>query len=164
MILSGIDPGKKGALSFINTSTRYVAVEDMPLKDDKVDGVEIFNILNYHHPEKVAIEKVTGSSFGKNRKMGGVSMFNFGASFEAARLASTFYSNVPPKEISPLAWKGYFGLKGKPKDASRLKLLSMISDGTLIIDASFFKRKMDVDRADATLVCLYHALRLGVWR
>lgn len=58
------------------------------------------------------------------------------------------YNGYQVEEVRPSVWKGAMGLLEKKKEHSRLKALSLFPKADI-------KRKMDHDRAEAILLCVY---------
>lgn len=158
----GIDPGAGGALALIEPQTRtLIHIWDMPnymevlttgKRRKSVDLeklIEIFKTVQKaaagdDKTVKVQIERV--QAYGKQSAP---AAFNFGyAAAIPMVLAKVFDWEVT--FLTPVSWKRQFGLQATEKDAARILVLKYFPKNT-----EYFKRKMDVDRADAVLIAMY---------
>lgn len=112
-IYCGIDPGKKGAVCFLDESVNFPIFIDWP-KDDSISSIaSTFN--GNKNRLYVVIEKV-----GAMPKQGVVSMFNFGRNFgQWLGLLQTL--GIPYHLLTPQQWrKGIvFPSDGDPKQAAQ---------------------------------------------
>ena len=106
MVVAGIDPGKSGAIVFINTdSNSVVDWLPMPLCPEKAEIAteRLIEAIKQHKPKIIYIEKVH-AIFGSSAR----STFEFGRAYQAAidscRAASIAYSMVAPKEWQKRAY------------------------------------------------------------
>ena len=116
MIITGIDPGKTGAMVtlFPDDSAIIHRVPLMKLKGKEVPAwSEWWHQWSGVEPEKIVIEQI-----GARPTQGVTSMFNFGVSygFVQAIAAST---GAPIHFVTPNVWKGKLGLLNSDKNASR---------------------------------------------
>ncbi len=146
----GVDPGISGALAVISEHGKFVAVHDMPtfktgIKNQRqIDPIKLFAIFQkYPNIGGIVLEQVHAMP-----KQGVTSSFNFGVSFGIIKgiIGSL---GIVPKLVGPRIWKKFFNLVSKPKDAARLKAISLFPVAPL-------SRKKDCDRADALLLTLYY--------
>lgn len=153
--LLGADPGLTGAVALWDTTTGELIVHDMPVGAEKTTTGKVRNELNeaalasiIHDlkPDRALIEKV-GAMPGN----GSVSMFRFGMTFGVLRgvLAAC---HVPVDFMRPQEWQKSVRLP-LGDDAAILRASQLFPKY-----ASYFRRKMDHGRADATL--LAYALSL----
>lgn len=131
MIVAGIDPGVTGALAMLDlASGRLVAYADMPTagrgRTDKqqVDVPRLAKILREASPDFAVIELVSGFNPKGDQKQGTSRAFNFGDSFGCLRCAIEMLE-IKHTFVRPQTWKGWFGLIGQDKDASRLHALAL---------------------------------------
>ena len=80
---------------------------------------------------------------------GVTSMFNFGQTFGAIKGICASL-NLPIYYVRPSKWKKHFELINASKDASRTKVIEMYPSLS-----ERFKKKKDVNRADAVLIARY---------
>ena len=158
----GIDPGVSGAIALVSTDPRDILrVWDMPNYEEvlttgkKRKSVEVENLIRIfkfiqtmgasdNATIEVRLEKV--QAYGKQSAP---AAFNFGYAAALPYALSKAFS-WPVEFISPVSWKRYYALQATQKDAARLKVLKHFPH-----HSDLFKRKMDVDRADAVLIAFY---------
>jgi len=162
----GIDPGVHGALSLIEPVSRTIInIWDMPNYSEvlttgkkrvsiDVDKLgEIFKTMGFAAAGddvqiRVQIEKV--QAYGKQSAP---AAFNFGY----AAAIPYIYCKIlewPVTFISAVSWKKQFGITATKKDAARLLVIQYFPN-----HRDYFTRKMDVDRADATLIAMYRGAK-----
>lgn len=171
MIICGIDPGKNGAVCFLDTEKKQIiSAYSLPTSSyffgeaQIIDFSELSDIFSYNMPQLFALELVRGWS-GK----GAAGMFNFGQTYGLIKAAIISHArsngldlyNGAIELINPLTWKAFFGLKGQGKGASIEKVQKMIIEGTITGDIYDFKLKKDHDKAEAVLLALYAAVKKG---
>ncbi|MBO9484347.1 hypothetical protein [Salinisphaera sp. G21_0] len=147
----GIDPGKTGAIAFLEGEV-LKRVLDMPVipdgkgKKDKVDGAQLRRFIAELTAESrqvhVYLERV-----GAMPGQGVTSMFNFGRSFGVVE-GVVAGMGLPVTYVTPQAWKKAFGLIGAEKDASRGRVVELYPEADV-------RRKKDSGRADAILIARY---------
>lgn len=148
----GIDPGKSGAVAFYFTSEPFrVAVEDMPIVNEKVSGALLSDIIAKYGPSYAVVEAV-----GARPGQGVTSMFNFGVSYGIA-LGVLGVRAIPMHFVTPAKWKRHYALPAD-KEASRAKAIQLFP-----ACASSFARKKDDGRAEAALIAKYGAEVLFPW-
>ena len=158
----GIDPGVNGALALVSPDpVEILRVWDMPNYEEVLttgkkrksvhldELIKIFKFVQTMGASddaniRVHIEKV--QAYGKQSAP---AAFNFGYS-SAIPFALSRVFGWEVTKISPVSWKRYFALQATAKDAARLKVLRHFPR-----DSELFKRKMDVDRADAVLIAFF---------
>lgn len=151
----GCDPGQAGALALLRNKI-LIDVWDMPVtaklngKGNEVNPQLLVSILDdifvriQNAPLKAFVE-IVGAMPGN----GGVSMFNFGKGY-GVLIGALAGKYIPIIGVRPQQWKKKFSLIKKDKDASRTTVLAQYPEYI-----ELFKRKKDVDRADAVLIGLY---------
>ena len=161
-LVLGIDPGVNGALALIDADKREIInIWDTPNYEEvlttgklrkSIDVEELVRIFDRIEtmeaqssgPVQVKIEKV--QAFGKQSAP---AAFNFGYAAAIPYALATAYS-WEIELISPVAWKRYHTLQATSKDAARIKVRNAFPQ-----HKDWFKRKLDVDRADAVLIAFY---------
>jgi len=144
--IAAIDPGKSGAVAYYFTShSHVVSVEDMPVVDHRVNGVELSNRLNQMKPDACVIELVSSRP-----GQGVASMFNFGMAFGVA-IGVVQALHIPVHFVAPSKWKRHFNLS-KDKEESRRLAIDLWPDS-----ADRFSRKRDEGRAEAALLAKWGA-------
>lgn len=137
----GIDPGKTGALAFIN-GTEPPAIYDMPYVGKELDIASLVDILAQHPILRADIEYQQSMPQSKSS-----SMFTLGEGYGALK-AILAARGIPFGVPRPLAWKRAIGLPvGADKEASRAKALQLFPNAAPVL-----KRKMDHGRAEALLI------------
>jgi crossover junction endodeoxyribonuclease RuvC len=153
MKIVGVDPGKKGALALIDTSTGSVQIEDMPLvsygKKELVSGIGIAQIIENWMPDAGVIERVSARP-----GQGSVSMFNFGASYWGAKSVIECFCPFVML-VTPQVWKKRLNLIGTDKEAARELAIRLHPQA-----AHMLKRKKDEGRAEALLIATYGTLEI----
>lgn len=117
MIYIGIDPGKSGAISFLNENEPKIKIYDMPLKENgDIDSNEILQILTYETTGKLhafcALEKAQ-SMRRKGVVQGTVSSFTYGIGYGKILAILDLSLKNKYKEVHPMSWKKEFSLTSK---------------------------------------------------
>lgn len=147
-VFLGCDPGNSGAVAILNDQGGYIECWDMPVMADgskkQVNAAELAKELGrYSDSHIVAMVEKVGARPGN----GSVSMFRFGhAAGVLAGVLATLGAEV--HYATPPAWKKYFKLTGKPKDASRTLAQQYYPAAPL-------GRKKDHGKGDALLLARY---------
>lgn len=152
-LVLGIDPGKSGALVWLDADTkRVVTYVDMPQ-----NGIELSRSLRLAPEIKFAvIEAVSAMTYtdeeGKKRGQGAAASFNFG--FGAGMLDGALCAlGIPIYYVVPGTWKALYGLssdKSKSIELAKKKFPQFAPQLTL--------KKHD-GRAEAALLALFGAER-----
>lgn len=144
--IAAIDPGKSGAIAFYFSShSHVVSVEDMPVVDHRINGVELASRINQMSPDACIIELVSSRP-----GQGVASMFNFGMSFGVA-VGVVQALNIPLHFVTPSKWKKYFSLSSD-KEESRRRAIDLWPES-----ADRFSRRKDEGRAEAALIAKWGA-------
>lgn len=111
MKILGIDPGKSGALVFIETdeSNPVATTYRMPLAGKDIDAVEICHLIEEHQPDRAYMEKVHAMP-----GQGVTSMFTFGTGY-GLMIGIMAALKLPLSLVTPQAWKKVV-LSGTSKD------------------------------------------------
>lgn len=116
MIITGIDPGKTGAMVtlFPDDSVIVNRVPLMKMKGKETPAwSEWWRQWSGVEPEKIVIEQI-----GARPTQGVTSMFNFGVSYGFVQAIATS-TGAPIHFVTPSVWKGKLGLLNSDKNASR---------------------------------------------
>jgi len=152
MIIGGIDPGKAGALAFIeyfNIKTpRIIGLHACPIVNDEMDCHQILAILADYHPTHIGIER-SQAMRKQGVTQGVVSMFNYGMNF-GMYMGLLIAAKIPFTKIYPQVWKREYNLLKQPKEASIARAKELFP-----FDAGLFKFKKDHGKADACLLADY---------
>ena len=148
-----IDPGISGALALLD-NTKIVDIQDMPIvpkttgKGNEISAILLAQIIRDYCCE-YTIDKIVMEVVRAMPGQGSVSMFSFGRSVGTIEgvLAGL---QLPVTMVRPQVWKKHHGLLKKDKQAARTLVLQKYPN-----DIDWFKRKKDVDRADAVLMGLW---------
>lgn len=144
-IILGVDPGKKGGLAFLDTSTKKLLFcIPTPKVDDALDIESIADLLDTYKPTKAVIESVHAMP-----KQGVSSMFTFGF-VTGIMHGLTRGRKMRVYTPTPQAWKKTI-LAGteKDKDAAIAFCKSVYPDVTLI-----FGRARTPNDGVADAICL----------
>lgn len=142
----GIDPGKTGALAFLDDDGNLAHLEDMPDLTGAALGAWVRALLDDLSPDTVTaawVEKV-----GPMPRQGVRSVWTFGEGY-GALLGALGAFGIPVHHVTPATWKKHFGLS-KDKDLSRQRAVELWP-----ADASRWARKKDDGRAEACLIARY---------
>lgn len=160
-IITAIDPGKTGAIAFLDPADHAGAsVFDMPVMADGVEPIELHRLILANRATVGVIEKVQpmpsqgeDKATGKRRPMGATSAFAFGGAFFTARTVLAL-CEIPLHAPMPGVWKKAMGLQGKAdaKEIARQRALELFPHLHVSL-----KRKKDHNRAEALLLALYAA-------
>jgi crossover junction endodeoxyribonuclease RuvC len=154
MITLGIDPGITGAVAVLN-GDELVDIIDMPTVQMK-SGKTLKNFIN---PPALAAAIKPYLAFDQARAFiedvgampgqGVTSMFRFGY---AAGLAAGVIAGleVPFHLVRPQVWQPFVRLARQDPDAGRMRASQLFPK-----QVKYFARKMDHNRADATLIALF---------
>lgn len=135
----GIDPGKTGAVAFLNRNGNLVELCDF----SNTANIK-FAFDRYRPIEKVVLEKV-----GAMPGQGVVSMFNFGTVF-GWWLGLLDSLSIPYEMASPRKWQKMYDMK-KEKGVEKPSLYVARS----MFPAAKLDLKKDHNRADALLIAYY---------
>lgn len=156
-LILGIDPGKKGALAWIEVDTRgIVALEDMPASPRKIR--DALTREDRHHSTRFAVvEDVSAMTYttrdGQKRGQGAKASFTFG--FDAGVTIGMLEAlSIPVFFVKPATWKMIYGLSSNKEDSLRLARKRFPSHA-----AALFSRSKDDGRAEAALLALFGAER-----
>ncbi len=153
-LVLGCDPGQSGAIAVL-ADGEPAGFIDMPTMPRKAGGFEVNaaslaaqlrGVIQQHRGAHVmAVVEQVGSMPGQ----GLASTFRFGQSDGILRgvLATLGIGYIT---VSPVKWKGYYGLKGQEKDAARTLAIRRFPSV-----AGELARKKDGGRADALLIALW---------
>lgn len=158
----GIDPGVNGALALVEPVSRTIInIWDTPnytetlttgknRKSIKIDAlINIYKVIQQAAAGddidiKVQIERV--QAYGKQSAP---AAFNFGYAAAIPYVMARVFE-WPIAYVSSVSWKRQFQLQATNKDAARIFVLKHFPK-----QSEFFKRKKDIDRADAVLIAFY---------
>ena len=78
MVVIAVDPGVKGGIALLNTSTNIMLAAPTPMIGKEIDYRKVHETLMHYSPDMIVIEKVHAMP-----KQGVTSMFNFGMGYGA---------------------------------------------------------------------------------
>lgn len=101
MIICGIDPGKNGAIVFLNDKLEFVNWDIMPIKENEkeVDSKVLGDLLNEYKPNIVYLEKLQ-PIFGAGKG----SMFQMARHYQAV-ISTLDLLGIPYKLIRAASWQ-----------------------------------------------------------
>ncbi len=159
-VIAGFDPGLSGAACALRVGDmgiEFMDCIDLPTRSDdsnrQMNIVELGKWLERICPDEAWVENVQPMR-GKGKDsnaMAGASAFRFGLACGALRWALEAYS-IPVRLVTPSVWKRHWNLLKTGKEESRQLALKLLPEAN-----SFLRRKLDHNRADATLIALYGA-------
>ncbi len=121
MIICGIDPGLKGAISFIDSdSSQIYGLHKLPVEKQKngknrLNLIHLADLIKMYGPKFACLEKV-----GAMPGQGVTSMFNFGVTYGGI-MGVLAAQKVYMHEVVPAVWKIQMGLS-RDKTASIKKV------------------------------------------
>ena len=141
----GIDPGKQGALAFLDPDGGLRHIEDMPPHSGAGLGDAVRALLADMSPDYVAVAWVeqTQAFPGQGR----TSAHDYGREAGAV-LGALGALSVPVHMVHPSVWKKAVGLNRQK--ATSIDLAAGLWPGT-----DWFRRKKDDGRAEAALIARY---------
>ena len=154
----GVDPGVNGGLAVvaIANGAAPVLVEciDIPVvgtgAKERVDVAAIRNFIDRHRPVRALIERAQAMP-----RQGSSSGFKYGRAVGAIE-ATVALCSIPMEIVEPSAWKRFWHLPGKDKEAARQKAVQLFPGAHAVL-----ARKRDHGRGEAMLVALYGAYTNG---
>lgn len=159
-IIIGIDPGQKGAITFLlkkKKGLRFLDVHDLPKVEKPfgrsggtmIHAPKLFNLIGWYK-KTFKIETIYLEHVHAMPKQGVVAVFSFGVTFGII-LSTIMLSGVDIRLVTPANWKRKAGLTGKPKDSSIRKAIDIFPEAT------FRLTKKATDRADSILIAFFGA-------
>jgi len=178
MRVVGIDPGVSGAVALYlpkeKPFTSNQGLVDLPVmgdgKQSELNYAGLRDILFLMRPDVVFIERVTampsmpgkpgpnGEPGADRRSMGAASAFKFGGGFYAIKAVCACL-DLDYRLIMPAQWKKHYGLTGGDGAKERARLTAITRYPAI---ESYLKRKKDHQRAEAFLLAVYGAYKLGL--
>jgi hypothetical protein len=165
-VITGFDPGLSGAACALLVGEmggiELIDCIDLPTRADGSNRAlhiaPLGRWLENIAPDLAIIENVQpmGGTGKDSRPMMGSAAFRFGMACGALRGALEAYE-IPIRLVVPVVWKRAAGLLKQGKEASRQKALL-----DLPAAASFLKRRLDHNRAEACLIALWAANQKGM--
>lgn len=158
ILLLAVDPGKTGALAFLDPATMGLVIHDMPLGKsstgkDELDFLALAKLLRPEpgYSRHIAIlERVSARP-----NDGAVQAFSFGQGYGALRMGIIGHG-YEHHYVTPVSWKKHFRLS-KDKGVSRSYAAARFPGY-----AEKFSRVKDDGRAEAALIALYGAETLAL--
>lgn len=152
-VVCGIDPGKQGAIAFLDSRDQTARTYRMPLiKTDKkaICLSTVADVLQAKAPTLVGVEKVHAMP-----KQGVVSMFSFGVSFGGI-LGCCAALKLPVVLVTPQSWKQQI-LAGYDRSDKRSSVLFCASYFTRVLldDKPVSASSLPDGVADALCIALY---------
>lgn len=155
-VILGVDPGKSGALAFLDTALNRISVVDMPVvpvgkgKRNEVCASTLFKILDNYRPDRAFIEDVWSLPSD-----GHVGAFSFGDAYGTIKGAIGAYG-VGFSRVLPNVWKKNLKVPAD-KVLSRARAQELFPDNNGV-----FRRVRDDGRAESAMIALYGFFSLGV--
>ena len=117
---------------------------------ERVDVAAIRNFIDRHRPVRALIERAQAMP-----RQGSSSGFKYGRAVGAIE-ATVALCSIPMEIVEPSAWKRFWHLPGKDKEAARQKAVQLFPGAHAVL-----ARKRDHGRGEAMLVALYGAYTNG---
>lgn len=158
MIVLGVDIGLNGAVAMLDEDGELIAVEDMPCLPagpagrSAIDAPRLANIVRKTRAARAFVEYVSARP-GE----GPVGAFSFGRSLGLIEGVLAAYG-LPVTFLTPATWKRAAGVPpgAENKDLARTRAMERWPR-----HAELFRRKCDVDRAEACLIGATGLMRAG---
>jgi crossover junction endodeoxyribonuclease RuvC len=153
MRIVGIDPGVRGGVAILDIDNdgvpQVVNVTDIPVAGsgarERVDAAWLCGLLTKHKPAHAYVERAQAMP-----EQGSSSGFKFGRATGAIE-AVLACCEVPMTIVEPAAWKKFHHLRGRDKEASRLRALQLFPGKHVHV---LLQRRRDHGRAEAMLIAL----------
>ena len=146
----GLDPGKKGAITFIDPVDHVFWVWDMPIRQVgnserrwELDYTIFSNIMDRYDPLFGAVEDVWSMTGDGN-----VGAFSFGAVFGSVMGILNYYGTRVTR-VRPQLWKANMRVTAD-KETSIKRAIELVPSSAPILE-----RKMDDGRAESILIAMY---------
>lgn len=139
----GIDPGKNGALAWLDEHGELVHIEDMPQFTGSALGVQLADAIRICRPSTAWVEKV-----GAMPRQGVSSTWKFAENYGVI-LGTLGALDIPVHHVTPAKWKASARLSSD-KNASRQRACELWPSHSL--DFALVKH---ADRAEAALIALH---------
>jgi crossover junction endodeoxyribonuclease RuvC len=153
--VAAIDPGSTGALAIYTIDTEDLVVYDCPVFNTQSKR-EINGALLASYFETLTKKSHVFIEQAQSMPNQGISgCFSYATGY-GIYLGIIFANKLPHTKVRPNIWKKEFNL-GKDKDKSR-----MLATQLFPRYAAMFERKKDHGRAEAALLALYGARKLGL--
>ena len=158
MRVLGVDPGIYGGLAVVEiingAAPTLIECVDIPVigtgAKERVDVAAIRNFIDRHRPVRALIERAQAMP-----RQGSSSGFKYGRAVGAIE-ATVALCSIPMEIVEPSAWKRFWHLPGKDKEAARQKAVQLFPGAHAVL-----ARKRDHGRGEAMLVALYGAYTNG---
>ena len=147
-LILGVDPGRQGALAWLDEAGGLVEVVDMPDLDGVALGARLRDLLVERRPVRAVVEQITP------RPGQGVQSVRTSAARHGVLLGVLGAWDVPTELVSPAGWKRSARL-GRDKTASRQRAIELWPEWS-----PSFARVRDDGRAEAALIAR-HGLEPG---
>ena len=147
-LILGVDPGRQGALAWLDEAGGLVEVVDMPDLDGVALGARLRDLLVERRPVRAVVEQITP------RPGQGVQSVRTSAARHGVLLGVLGAWDVPTELVSPAGWKRAARL-GRDKTASRQRACELWPEWS-----PSFARVRDDGRAEAALIAR-HGLEPG---
>lgn len=139
-LVLGVDPGRRGALAWLDPAGDLVDVVDMPDLDGVALGAQLRDLLVERRPVRAVVEQITP------RPGQGVQSVRTSAARHGVLLGVLGAWDVPTVLVSPAGWKRSARL-GRDKTASRQRAIELWPAWS-----HAFGRVRDDGRAEAALI------------
>jgi hypothetical protein len=160
MIVAGADPGADGAVAFLDAETcRVLHVVDMPMSAGELRvrelAVDLLAALDGRRCGHLWIERQQPFAGSGKRTMGATSAFALGQRYMAVCAIAACHG-WPYEVVSPVKWKGHFGIRAD-------KALALDCAGRLMPEDAHHwtarrghcTRARAIGRAEAALIALF---------
>lgn len=148
----GLDPGKKGAITFIDPIDHVFWIHDMPIRQVgtserrwELDYPYFSNMLDRYDPLFGSVEDVWSMTGDGN-----VGAFSFGAVFGSV-MGILHYYGCRTTRVRPALWKANMRVTAS-KESSIARAIQLVPEAAQVLD-----RKKDDGRAESLLIAMYAA-------
>lgn len=155
-IILGVDPGKTGALSFLDIDRHQLFIADMPVipvgkseKRTEVSSHKIFDLLDRYEPSHAFIEDVWSLPTD-----GHVGAFSFGDAYGTVKGVLGAYG-LDFNRVLPNLWKKNLKVPAD-KNEARQRAMELFPDSE-----DLFQRVRDDGRAESSMISLFGCFSLG---
>jgi len=159
VIVGGCDPGADGAVAFIDAETvRVLHIIDMPMSAGELRvrelATDLLAALDGRRCGHLWIEKQVPFA-GAGRSMGASSAFALGQRYMALCAIAACHG-WPYEVVSPVKWKGHFGIRADKSLALDCAGKLMPEDaGLWTARRGYCTRARGIGRAEAALIALF---------
>jgi crossover junction endodeoxyribonuclease RuvC len=147
-LVIGVDPGKRGAVAFLDGYGEVRSIADMPVVANKVSPMLLTDLIDDNLCDDPYSITAVVEQVHSMPKQGVASSFDFGTSYGIV-LGVLAGARIRTEHVTPSRWKRDMRLTADKEQARRRATERWPGN------VGLFARKLDADRAEAALIALW---------